>query len=165
MTTRNHTLPGLLLARSANSWGDERERAVMLEAYAYVFILATYLLWTVGAVIAWFIPAWVTVILFLVFLFPSLEWQRYTGARGVDANTLAYTGGSLLRTALTGAYFGACALSMWASAALQWVPDSSSTLRGGLVGGLCGGAAAILFGWWSAKKKAAQSDADVPDEF
>ena len=164
MTARNHTLPGLLLARSADSWGDERERAVMLEAYAYVFILTSYLLWTVGAVIAWFIPAWVVVVLFLTFLLPSLEWQRYSGARGVDANALAYTGSSLLRTALTGAYFCACALSMWAAAAVQWIPDSSATLRGGLIGGVCGGAAAILYGWWHAKKKAARSEAAAPDE-
>lgn len=163
MTTRTRTLPRLLLATGAESWGDERERAVMLEAYAYVFLLTTYLLWTVGAVIAWFIPAWVTIVLFLAFLLPSLEWQRYTKARGVDANTLAYSS-SLLRTALAGAYFGACALSMCVAVTVAWVPESSFTLSGGLVGGLCGGAAAILFGWLRAKKKAAQTHADAPDE-
>lgn len=161
MTIR--TLPDLLLAPTAQSWGDERERAVMLQAYAYVFLLAQFVLWTVGAVIAWFIPAWVTIVLFLAFLIPSIEWQRFTKARDVDANTLIYTRDSLWRTASISAFFGMCALSMALSIIVAYMPDDSSSAQGAVVGGICGVVAAIGLGWWTAKRKAARSD-DLPDE-
>ncbi len=162
MTAR--TLPNLLLAESAESWGDERERSVMLTGYAYVFILTQFLLWTVGAIVAWFIPGWVTVVLFLAFLLPSLEWQRFNSARDVDAYSLAYTGRSLWRTSVTGLYFGACAISMAVAVTAQWAPDDSGSLRGGIVGGIIGGVGAIVFGWWYAMRKAARAEAAPPDE-
>lgn len=155
------TLPELLLAESSESWGDERERAVMLEAYAYVFLLTQFVLWSVGAVLAWFVPVWVTVVLFVAFLAPSMEWQRYTRARGVDAYRLAYSGSSFRRTALIGAFSGCCAVSMAVAVAIQVAPDSSTTV-GAIVGGICGGAAAIAFGRWHAKRRT--NDDDLPDE-
>ncbi len=161
MTAR--TLPDLLLAPDAQSWGDERERGVMLEAYAYVFVLAQFLLWTTGAIIAWFVPGWVTVTLFAVFLLPSMEWGRYTRVRGIDANTLAYTRGSLARIVATGAYFGGCALSMCLAAVEYWTPDDGSA-SGAIVGGVVGAAAALFLGWWHARRSAARTEADVPDE-
>ncbi|MFT4088022.1 MAG: hypothetical protein QM658_12920 [Gordonia sp. (in: high G+C Gram-positive bacteria)] len=157
------TLPNLLLAESSQSWGDERERAVMLEGYAYVYILTQFTLWTVGAVIAWFVPAWVTVVLFLAFLIPALEWQRFTRARGVDANTLAYSGAGFLHTAVTSAYIGACALSMAISVIVACSPDAGSTSAGAIAGGVGGIAIAVVAGRWAAKRKAARAD-DAPDE-
>ena len=44
----------------------------MLEAYAYVFILSTIVLWTIAAVATWFVPPWVTVLLFFGLLIPSI---------------------------------------------------------------------------------------------
>ncbi|MEZ5210663.1 MULTISPECIES: hypothetical protein [unclassified Gordonia (in: high G+C Gram-positive bacteria)] len=162
MTAR--TLPDLLLAPAAHSWGDERERTVMLEGYAYVFLLTQFLLWTTGAVVAWFVPGWVIVVLFVAFLLPAMEWQRYTRARDVDANTLAYAGGSLARVVTTGFYFGACAISMCVAATTHWLPNDGSA-SGAVVGGVIGAGTAMFLGWWRAKRVAARSHDDAPDEF
>lgn len=153
MSTRT-TLPSLLLGPAEESWGDERERSVMLEAYAYVFILTTIVLWTVGAVVAWFIPAWVTIVLFVAFAVPSLEWARYCSSRDVDVNTLAYGGSSFLRTALSGLYFGACAVSMALAAVDDLSPDDdSSSLYGAITGGVVGAVAVILVLRLQARRK------------
>ena len=156
MSSGAKTLPALLLADADDSWGDERERAVMLEAYAYVFILTNIVLWTVAAAVAWFVPAWVTIVLFVALLIPSLEWQRYCKARGVDANTLAYGGDSWLRVALTGMYFGACAIVMITAVIAEFNPGSG--VGGGIVGGVVGALSAILVGRWAAKRKKQQAD-------
>ena len=151
------TIPALLLSSTDDSWGDERERSVMLESYAYVFILATVLLWTMAAVVAWFIPIWVTVTLFVALMIPWIEWQRYTRARGVDANTLAYGGESWKRTAVAGLYFGGCAASM-AAAVISRV-DSDGGVTGVIVGGAVGAVAAVAIGRWEARRKLRRGDA------
>lgn len=152
------TLPALLLSSTDDSWGDERERSVMLESYAYVFILATVLLWTVAAVVAWFIPIWVTVTLFVALMIPWIEWQRYTRARGVDANTLAYGGESWKRTAVAGLYFGACAASM-AAAVISRGDSDGGGVTGVIVGGAVGAVAAVSIGRWEARRKIRRGDA------
>ncbi|MBY4570050.1 hypothetical protein ACN95_08475 [Gordonia sihwensis] len=155
MSPQTKTLPALLLRNTDDSWGDERERAVMLEAYAYVFILATILLWTLAAVSAWFVPAWVTVAFFLGLLIPSVEWQRYCRARDVDAHALAYGGESWVRTALIGCYFGGCAVSM-ATAVIAEI-DPGDGVGGAVAGGVVGALAAVLVGRWGAKRKQDQN--------
>lgn len=163
MPQRAKTIPALLLQSSADSWGDERERGVMLEAYAYVFILMNILLWTLAAVAAWFVPAWVTIVLFVAMLIPSLEWQRYSRARGVDANMLAYGGESWIGVALTGLYFGACALSM-ATAVVSQFDNSDSSVSGGIAGGVVGALTAVLVGRWAAKRKQKRDADDLSDQ-
>ncbi|ALG85817.1 hypothetical protein [Gordonia phthalatica] len=158
MTPRAKTIPALLLADTDDSWGDERERSVMLQAYAYVFILANVLLWTLAAAAAWFVPAWVTIALFLALLIPSLEWQRYCRALGVDANTLAYGGDSWLRVALTGIYFGACAVVMATAVIAKLNPDGG--VGGAVAGGVVGALTAIAAGRWAAKRKKQQQATD-----
>ncbi|EGD55321.1 hypothetical protein [Gordonia neofelifaecis] len=156
MARQAKTIPAILLRDADESWGDERERSVMLEAYAYVFILATILLWTLAAVAAWFVPAWVTVALFVALLVPSMEWQRYCKARGVDANVLAYGSAAWWRTALIGCYFGACAISM-ATAVIAGL-GSDDSVAGGVVGGIAGAIAAVFVGRWAAKRKLKRAD-------
>ncbi|MGB6124751.1 MAG: hypothetical protein WBG47_05285 [Gordonia sp. (in: high G+C Gram-positive bacteria)] len=146
------TLPGLLLGKSSDAWGDERERSVMLEAYAYVFVLATIVLWTVAAVIAWFVPWWVTLVLFLALIIPSMEWQRYCKARDVDANLLAYGGSSWLRATLIGVYFGVCAISM--TVAVLTEIGRGNSVTGGLIGGVLGMIGAVTGARWAARRKA-----------
>lgn len=162
MIQRSNTLPAVLLQSSADAWGDEREHGVMLEAYAYVFILSTIVLWTIAAVAAWFVPPWVTVLLFFGLLIPSIEWQRYARARGVDANALAYGGDSWIRVALTGVYFGACALSMASAVISQLDPDGG--ISGAIAGGAVGAIVAVAVSRWAAKRKKKQAAADVADE-
>jgi len=158
------SLPELLLGSKEPSWGDERERSVMLEAYAYVFILSLTLTFAMAAVVAWFVPWWVTVLMFFVFLIPSMEWQRYCKARGVDTQRLAYTGSSVRRSALTGVFFIACAISMCLGATSQSnLPDESSTLTGGIIGGVVGGLGAMALLWFSARRKNRRLD-DADDE-
>lgn len=158
----SQSLPNLLLSPTSDSWGDERERSVMLEAYAYVFALTQVVLWTVFAVLAWFIPWWATVVLFLAFLIPAMEWQRYTRARDVDANLLAYGGNAARRTAIIGLYLGACGASMAMAVIRQLQPDSGAT-QGAIIGAVVGAVGAIALGWWSAKRKAARIAAQPDD--
>ncbi|WP_026917598.1 hypothetical protein [Gordonia shandongensis] len=161
MSARRTTLPALLLGESSEAWGDERERSVMLEAYAYVFVLATVALWTLAAIAAWFVPVWVTVALFVCLLVPTLEWQRYCSARDVDAQRLAFGGASALRATLTGLYFGGCAVSMIAAVMQSVWPGD--TIAAPVAGGAAGAIGAVVWGRIAARR-AAQREAATDDD-
>src|SRR5699024_10956526 len=89
------------------------------------------------------VPAWVTIALFAALLIPSMEWQRYCSARGVDASTLAYGGVAIRRTALMAAFMVGCALSMIAAVAGALAPGDTVVVAG-VVGGPVGGGATML---------------------
>lgn len=152
-------LPALLLAEDSAAWGDERERTVMLQAYGYAYTLGTVVLWTLAAVAAWFVPAWVTIALFVALLIPSMEWQRYCSARGVDASTLAYGGVAIRRTVVMAVFMVGCALSMIAAVTTALVPGDSVTVSG-VIGGLVGGGATVLVMRIRAQRRLRAGDAD-----
>lgn len=140
MSSTRSTFPELLLGSNDASWGDERERGVLLEGYAYSYTLSTLLLWAIGAVVAWFVPVWVTVVLWFALVIPAVEWQRFCKVRHVDAQVLVYARASRLRVISAGIYTGACSLTMVLAATLALGFDNqSTTIVGAIVGGVVGG--------------------------
>ena len=122
MDARQRSLPNLLLGPDDASWGDERERGVLLEGYAYGYTLMLYLLWAVGAVITWFVPAWVSIVFWLAMVIPGMEFQRFCKARGVDSLTLVYGRSSRIRLVAVSLFIGICSLSMAIAAVLSLSP-------------------------------------------
>ncbi|MEP9392853.1 hypothetical protein ABLE92_11020 [Gordonia sp. VNQ95] len=159
------TVPELLLGPDDGSWGDERERSVLLDGYAYIYILGSIALWVLGAVAAWFIPIWVTIALWLVLVVPAWEWQRFAKARGVDAQALAYARAARTRMVLLSVLVGACSVSMGLAVWGAVVPDDGSsglvvwTIVGGVVGGAVGGSVTFLAKRRRAKATMATADA------
>ncbi|MDF3282708.1 hypothetical protein [Gordonia sp. N1V] len=165
MSSGRTTFPDLLLGPDDASWGDERERAVLLEGYAYTYTLSTLLLWALGAVAAWFVPAWVSVLWWVALIAPAMEWQRFCTARRVDPQTLVYARGSRRRIIVASLYTGACSLSMALAVILGLGPDGeATTIVGAVVGGIVGGGAAFLLARRHAiKSEKAQAAGDLDD--
>ncbi|MGW5524294.1 hypothetical protein [Gordonia sp. NPDC003950] len=144
--------------------GDERERAVLLEGYAYIYSVMAVALWILSAVAAWFIPIWVTIGLWLVLIVPAMEWQRFAKARGVDAQSLVYARASRRRVLGLGVITGACSVSMALAVILEITPSGdSATIVGAIVGGVAGGTAAYLFARHRAKRSEIRRIADDLD--
>lgn len=154
------SLPALLLGTGSESWGDERERSVMLEAYAYAFILSVALFCSVIAVVAWFVPAWVTILLFIALVVPSTEWARYCRARDVDPLVLTWGGRWSARTVIGSLLAGGCGASIGLAVYLDLVPDTSSGLASGIVGSVGGLLAVIWLNRRTAKRKRTQAESD-----
>ena len=146
MARRTKTIPQIVLSNADGSWGDERERTVMLEAYGYVFPLTLVLWLGFAAVAAWFVPIWVTLAMFVLLVIPMGEWRRYTKARGVDSAALAYRSGAWGRSVLIGLYAGACAVSMVVAVAVELNPGGRAApyIVGGIAGALAAPVAARL---------------------
>lgn len=157
MPTQKTTIPSLLLGPADPSWGDERERGILLEAYAYAYLLGAFLHWVILAVVAWFIPAWVGAIFFVALLIPAMEFQRYSKARGADTNLLTYGHGSRTRLVITAVVTCACAISAMLAITSSW----SGGAAGGIVGGIVGASAAIYFSKRKARKTQAKLDAEA----
>ncbi|MFT4125449.1 MAG: hypothetical protein QM662_04390 [Gordonia sp. (in: high G+C Gram-positive bacteria)] len=164
MMSDRKTLPNLLIGTNDASWGDERERAVLLEGYTYVYLLTVMPVWLVGAIAAWFIPTWVTITLWLVLVIPSAEWQRFCRARHVDANTLVYARSSPARLITSVVFTGTCSMSMALAVVVRWSgaidTTGSSTIWGGIVGGIVGGTVTFAI----AKIRARRADARAAAE-
>lgn len=142
------------------SWGDERERNVMLEAYAFAQILTLYAALLFGAVVAWLVPLWVTLgLLLVVVVFPSITFGRYCRARDVDVRALVYGRAGRMRIAVTFTIIIGALVCMMLGVAHR---DGLVTGLGGIIGALVGGAAGILGGVLYARKirTAAEPDDD-----
>lgn len=165
MGTSRASFPNLLLGPDDASWGDEREREVMLEGYAYGYTLMLYTVWAVGAVVAWFIPAWVSVVLWLAFVIPAMEWQRFCRARQVDSLMLTYARASRARLLTATLITGGCSLSMALAVVHQLSPDGvQGGLWGAIVGGIVGGTVAFAVMRIIAKRREARPmDDDLED--
>lgn len=101
------------------------------------------MLWALAAVAAWFVPAGVTIAVFVALLIPAMAWQRYCTAHGVDASTLAYGGVAARRTVIMAVFLVGCALSMTAAVATDLMPGDP-VIVSGVIGGLVGGGATVV---------------------
>lgn len=167
MTSTRTTFPDLVMGRSDPSWGDERERSVLLDGYAYTYVLSAVTLWVVGAVIAWFIPGWVTLVLFLAILVPALEFSRYCSSRGVDAQRLTWARSTRSRLVVVSVISGVSAASMMCAAMADLTPAAGRTamLIACAIGGLIGGVAAFVISRVRARRAEAREPLTADDEF
>ena len=140
------------------SWGDERERNVMLEAYAFAQILTVYAALLSGAVVAWLVPLWVTLgLLLVVVAFPSMAFGRYCRARNVDVRALVYGRAGRLRIAVNFAIIIGALVCMMFGVAHR---EGLVTGLGGIIGGLVGAAVGIVGGFVHARRVQAAAEPD-----
>ncbi|WP_405136339.1 hypothetical protein [Nocardia sp. NBC_01388] len=154
--TQRWSFSSAVLGTGDPRWGDERERNVQLEAYAFAQSLTVYAALLFGAVVAWLGSFWVTLgLLLLVVVFPSIAFRRYCRARNVDVRALIYGRAGRMRIAVTFAItIGALVCMMFGVAHREGL----ATGLGGILGALAGGTASIIGGVVYARKVQAATE-------
>lgn len=156
--TQRWSFSSAVLGTGNPGWGDERERDVMLEAYAFVQILTRDAAVLFGAVVAWFEPFWVPLgLLLVVVVFPSMTFGRYCRSRNVDVRALIYGRSGRMRIAVTFTIMIGALVCMMLGVAHR---DGLATGLGGIIGALVGGIASILGGVLYARKVGAAAEPD-----
>lgn len=140
------------------AYGDERERAVFMEAATFGYAVATYVTIGVALVAAVFGTLLLPVVLLLVCGLPSLSAIWYAGRRGVDVDELAQRAAGGTKRTIGAIVFGGFALTL---AAMAWTvftghglvplpevdvagPEASGMLASMVKGGVIGGAGGLL---------------------
>lgn len=147
-----------LLALDSVSYGDERERAVFMEATTFGYMLTIYTSIAVAVVAAVLGQLLLPVLLLLLLGLQSWATVWYAGRRGVDVSDLALRAEPALRRNAGLVVLGGLALTLAALAYTVFgghglldlgAPDMdsgplASMLRGGIVGGAAGLAIATV---------------------
>lgn len=141
-----------LLALDDASYGDERERAVFMEATTFGFMLTIYVSMAVAVVTAVLGQLLLPVLLMVLMGLQSWATVWYAGRRGVDVSELAFRAAPRTKRTTGIIVFGGFALVLAAMTytvfAGHGLVDMSavdvrsgvvgSLVRGGVVGGGCG---------------------------
>lgn len=166
-----------LLALDSASYGDERERAVFMEATTFGYMLTIYVSIAVAVVAAALGQLLLPVLLLLLLGLQSWATVWYAGRRGVDVSDLAFRAEPALKRNAGLVVFGGMALTLAALAYTVFAghglldlgaPDMdsgllASMLRGGIVGGAAGLAIAAV-GMAVQGRRKARGGAPAEDE-
>lgn len=149
-----------VMALDNTSYGDERERAIFMEAATFGYVVTTYV--TMGvALVAALLGALLFPVVLMV-LVGLLSWSTiwYAGRRGVDVHQLAFRAEKRRQRSVAAVVFGGFALilaamayTIFAGSGLVPVPefdvagpDASGVLPSMVRGAVVGGGGGLLVG-------------------
>ena len=155
-----------LMALDSTTYGDERERAVFMEASTFGMTLGLYVSIAAAVVAAVLGQLLVPVVLLVVMMVPNWSTIWYAHRKGVDISELASRAGMRARVAISAFVFGG--LLLVAAAMLYTVTTghglialpyvdlgaeaAHSMVKGALVGAVAGGAIGGIFALAKARK-------------
>lgn len=149
-----------MMGLESASYGDERERAVFMEATTFGYATTIYTGLTVALVAAVLGELLLPAVVLLLVGVPSWATIWYAGRRGVDVEELSGRAEGRVRTVVGAVVFGGIALALAAMAYTVFVghglvalpeidlagPDASGVMASLVRGAVIGGAGGLLVG-------------------